>query len=339
MHLALSRSRDGRPILWYKNGFRSFRLDRILVRNPVQRSDSMAISVTSIFCAFLRGFHFENVDNPVFDDSYGLRLIPEDRLSMIKEGFIQALPFPVSREDPLEIDAAISKTIQGMPTTAQVLSRARYTEQRVERFISERGRQYLILGAGLDSFSLRHSQEESLVVYEIDEKDTQEFKIEQVLRVNRVLPSNTEYLPADLSKSPLEEIVKGASFDGKGKSCISALGLLMYLTKENIESLFHSFAEICSPGSMVVFDYFDEDTFDRAKSSSAFQRMLEQSRFTGEEFRSLFSLDELRTLCDNVAFSIEEHLSPDDIDAAYFADRADDYHACEHVHFMSIVKE
>lgn len=299
----------------------------------------MAISVTSVFCAFLRGFHFEHGEDPLFDDSYALRLIPDDRLSMIEQGFIQALPSQVSRDNPAEIDAAISRMIQGMPTTSQVLSRARFAEQRVDAFISEGGLQYVILGAGLDSFSLRRSQEGPLMVYEIDAKETQEFKKEQVIRVHKALPRNTEYIPADFSKSPLEEILRDSSFDAERRSCISALGLLMYLSEENVEGLFHSFAEICSPGSIIVFDYFDEDTFDTSKSSSAFQRMLEQSKFTGEEFRSLFSLDELRAVCENLSFSIEEHLSPDDIDAAYFADRSDDYHACEHVHFMSVVKK
>ena len=298
----------------------------------------MAISVTGIFCAFLRGFHSEYENPKIFDDPFGLRIIPDERIKLIKEGFVSTVTQAASGMPENEINSLILKIIQNMPAASQVLSRSSYAEERLEDFIDLGGPQYLIIGSGLDTFALRRVKERSLKIFEIDKPEMLAFKKEQVVRIQDRLPRNVEYIAADLSKDDLISALESSSFDRKEKAFVSMLGLIMYLTEDEISGLFKTLERLCSAGSVIAFDYFDEESRGEEKSSPRFRQMLEQGKFTGERFKSLLSEDEIGSLVKRYGFTLREHLSPEKIDELYFLNRGDDYRACEHVHFAAIEK-
>lgn len=298
----------------------------------------MAISVTSIFCAFLRGFHSYYDSFKICNDSMALQIIPEERKQLIRMGFLNSIPNlhqPISGK---EADDIISMIIRNIPTTAQVLSRTCYCENKLESFVKKGNSQYIILGAGLDTFSLRCDSFPQLKVFEIDQEDTQNFKKEQIIRIRNGLPKNTEFISADLTKKTLNQVIRKSSFDPNNVVFISALGLIMYLSIDSINELFKSFSQICLPGSLIVFDYFDNTTFDESSSSDSFKKWINQAKFTGEQFKSCLSYDDLVSITNKHNFVIKEHLAPNEIQDKLFPESETVYKACEHVHFITIEK-
>jgi methyltransferase (TIGR00027 family) len=289
-------------------------------------------------CAFIRGVQFSRNPSGPGADSFAMQLIPEDRLGLIRKAFTGSI---AGKDDNLPAHAAdeiISRALRGMPTAAQVLGRSAYVEKKLETFASSGSAQYVILGAGLDSYALRKKTSSGVKVFEIDRRETQDFKKKQIIRINGTLPSDTECISADLSLEKLSAALQRSSFDRNVPAFFSAQGLLMYLAPEEIANLFCEIASVSMPGSLVSFDYFDEETHNPEKSSEAFRAWLDQGKLTGELFKSCFSIDELRGIADTNGFRIEEHLEPEDIQKRFFENHPDGYSACEHVHFMTLEK-
>ncbi len=298
----------------------------------------MAISVTSIFCAFLRGFHSYYDTYKICNDSLALQIIPEDRRQLIRMGFLNTLPNLPKPITDKETDAIISKIIRNIPTTAQVLSRTYYCENELESFLKEGNSQYIVLGAGLDTYSLRCDKFPQIKIFEIDQGDTQFFKKEQLYRISKGLPKNTEFICADLTTNTLKQVMIESSFERNKCVFISALGLIMYLDLSSLNELFESISQICSSGSRIVFDYFDNTTFDESRSSDSFRKWINQAKFTGEQFKSCLSYNDLVSITNKYNFSIKAHLSPDEIQKKIFLENKTQYEACEHVHLITLEK-
>ena len=273
----------------------------------------MAISVTSIFCAFLRGFHSYYDSTEICDDSFALQIIPEERIQLIRKGFTSVIPNVSEQCSDKEIDAIISSIIKNIPTTAQVLSRTYYCEKELELFLEKGNSQYIILGAGLDTYSLRYNNSLPIKIFEIDQEDTQCFKKEQIYRIKKELPKIQNIFVLIYLILNCQMYCVKSSFEQNKSVLVSALGLIMYLSIDSINDLFKSLSKICLAGSLVVFDYFDDTTFDETKSSEDFKKWIKQGKLTGEQFRSCLSYDDLVSIANTNSFTVKTHLSPDEI--------------------------
>jgi O-methyltransferase involved in polyketide biosynthesis len=99
----------------------------------------------------------------------------------------------------------------------------------------------------------------------------------------------------------------------------------------------NSITEVAPAGSTIVFDYFDTDAFIPEKSSPQMQKSLEYLRKIGEPVIKGFNPSTLAEELANLGFSLQENLSPTDIEEYYFKGRTDGYHAREHAHFACAV--
>jgi methyltransferase (TIGR00027 family) len=295
----------------------------------------MAISVTSVFCAFLRGFHSAHEKPVIFDDPFALRLIPGDRMGMILGGFSSMQ----ATDGTGCLDAFISRTIQSMPTTAQVLSRAAYAEARLRELAARGIAQYVVLGAGLDSFCLRKPADSPVRAFEIDAAETQEFKKAQIARVMGSLPERTSFVAADVSTDDVSAALASSGFSPTEPCFVSMLGLAMYLDEAAIKTLLGKLFRSCAVGSEIAFDGFDGDAFDPERCSPSFRAMLAQAEVTGERYRSCCSADAIRDIARSCGFSVAEYLGPTEIDARFFSGRDDAYRACEHVAFVRLRRD
>lgn len=300
----------------------------------------MSISVTSVFCAFLRGFHSAYEQPVIFDDPFAFRLIPDDRMAMIMRGFAAmnsraAMNADASNDDPVP---GISRAIQAMPTTAQVLSRSAYAERVLGNCMAHGVSQYVVLGAGFDSFCLRKPAGSGVRVFEVDAAETQAFKKEQIMRVNGTLPERTAFVPVDLSVDDVSAALAAAGFSAGSPCFVSMLGLVMYLDEAEIGTLLGCLSRACASGSEIVFDCFNEEALDPSKCSPSFRAMLAQAELTGERYRSSFSEGALRDIARSRGFSVKEYLGQPAIDAMFFAGRGDAYRACDHVSFVRLVR-
>ncbi len=141
-----------------------------------------------------------------------------------------------------------------------VQARSRYTE---ERLLFSGARQYVLLGAGLDSFALRLNPKtaQKLRVFELDHPATQRVKRERIARAGIELPAHLRFVPIDFERERIEDALARGGFDAKEPALFAWLGVIPYLSDDAIDAVWKSVSEVAAPGSEIVFDYIVEDAF------------------------------------------------------------------------------
>lgn len=143
------------------------------------------------------------------------------------------------------------------------LCRAAYTEQSLKRAALIGIKQYVILGAGLDTFAFRETEFLSKYrVFEVDHPLTQSKKLERIVRAGWTVPDNLAFVQVDFTKDSLAERLIAVGFDPSVKSFFSWLGVTYYLSAGAIDTMLSGLSGLCADGSALVFDYPDENFFD-----------------------------------------------------------------------------
>jgi len=137
-----------------------------------------------------------------------------------------------------------------------VVLRSRYTEDKLDDAILSGVGQYVILGAGYDTFALRRQDLADRVrVFEVDHPATQEVKRHRILKANGSIPPNLTFVPVDFEIDKMDEALVRAGFDSQAPAFFSWLGVTYYLTQNAIQDSLDRIAKISAPGSQVVFDF------------------------------------------------------------------------------------
>lgn len=238
------------------------------------------------------------------------------------------------QDNPKEILKWITQ-VQLSPTP---LARAAYCERVLLHEITLGAKQYVILGAGLDTFSFRHRElENKIEIFEVDHPSMQVFKKERIKETELEVPKNLHFVSMDFTKGFSYEQLSNEGFEHK-KTFFSLLGVTYYLTKEELASLIECLFEIVPVGSSIVFDYPDENLFTKKGLSNRVENMVKMAAVGGEPMKSCFSYAEMEALLEKAGLLIYEHLSPEDIDVLYFEGRNDYLEAFETVHYVHAVK-
>lgn len=137
---------------------------------------------------------------------------------------------------------------------AQATCRSRYTEDRLAAAATRGITQYVILGAGLDSFAYRRSEPASLHVFEVDHPATQEWKRGQLAQAGIPVPDGTAFVPADFEHGELAAQLCGKGFDPARPALVSWLGVTMYLTQPAISQTLAELGTL-APGTELITDY------------------------------------------------------------------------------------
>lgn len=296
-------------------------------------------SFTAMMTAYMRAYHSMQDDSKIFDDFLAFRLIPDEKRILIEKILNKAKQ--INDHECNEICSDQTTTSASLIRSPNILSRARYTEDTLEKAVRQGVRQYVILGAGLDTFAFRRPEMlEQLEVFEIDHPATQEFKIHRLAELGWKCPAKLHFIPIDFTKENLVTALTSISaYDSKTISFFSWLGVTMYLTPDEVFDTLHSITDISPVGSTVVFDYLDSKAFTQEKPSPEIQKRQEFLRKIGEPmitgFNPLLLADKLARL----KLKLLEDLNPEDIEKRYFQERADGYHASEHGHFARVVVE
>nr|WP_087992188.1 class I SAM-dependent methyltransferase [Bacillus subtilis] len=298
-------------------------------------------SLTSLISAFARAYH-SRYDTPlIFDDFIAKDLINEKEFSDISENMIQGITFfnkeiaERLQNDPEEILKWVTQ-VQLSPTP---LARASYCEKVLHNELMLGAKQYVILGAGLDTFCFRHPElENSLEVFEVDHPSTQQFKKNKLKDAKLTIPEHLHFVPMDFTKTFSYQPLIDEGFENT-KTFFSLLGVSYYLTREENASLIsHLFSHVPS-GSSIVFDYADETLFTAKGKSNRVEHMVKMAAASGEPMKSCFTYQEIEHLLESAGLLIYEHLSPDDIHNLFFGNRIDDLSAFETIHYIHAVKK
>jgi methyltransferase (TIGR00027 family) len=201
--------------------------------------------------------------------------------------------------------------------------RSRYAEDELAAAITRGATQYVILGAGLDTFAYRNPYgDEALRVFEVDYPATQEWKRGQLAAAGIPIPASATYAPVDFERKTLSDGLRAAGFDAKKATFFSWLGVTMYLTEDAVMSTF-GFIVSTPHGGGVVFDY----AVNRSSLDPAGQKTLDalsaRVAAAGEPFRTFFEPSSLAEQLRRLGFNSVEDLTAEEINSRYFKDRAD----------------
>jgi methyltransferase (TIGR00027 family) len=283
-------------------------------------------SVTAMGTALMRADHTRSARQPLIDDPWGDRLVTDDYRSQLRENALSELP-PESQErlPTLPADELLGFFLRRHPSYATIIVRARYTEEMLAAAVGRGVRQYVIVGAGLDSFALRRPRfAAELEVFELDHPDTQRFKLARLAECGNLSPGGVHYIGADLALEGVDRALRRASFDTAVPSFFSWLGVTAYLNREANMSTLRSIASCGAPGSEIVFDYGDQQAYDNPPTDERSVRIRARLARVGEPWISGFYPAQLDDDLRAVGLELVENLSPEDLHRRYCAGSHDD---------------
>ncbi len=296
-------------------------------------------SITALMSSFGRAFHAENEDHPVFTDHLAKNLMTEEEYAAVQGYILGGAQFFEPEIDPAKqttkelLRMLINKHIAPSP-----LCRAAYTERALKTAVLTGTKQYVILGAGLDTFAFREPEFLSKhTVFEVDHPLTQADKLERITRAGWTVPDNLTFVPVDFTKDSLAERLVAAGFDPSAKSFFSWLGVTYYLSAEAIGTMLSALSSLCADGSTLVFDYPDENFFNAPEKRV--QNTIMMAKAGGEPMKSAFSYAELEKLLETQGFLIYELLTPDDIQRDIIDKAGTGIKAFEHVNYCLAVRK
>lgn len=242
------------------------------------------------------------LDSPlVLDDPLAIRVIaPEHRREL--------------EEDPERHDRSpISK-----PTRAIVVARTRIAE---DTLASSGATQYVLLGAGLDTFAYRNRLPH-VRVFEVDHPSTQALKRERLEAAGIALPPSLRYVACDFSRDRLPLVLTAAGFDPSRAVVFAWLGVVMYLERGDINDTLRYIATM-PPESAVIFDYAQPPEAFSWLQRMFYRKVLDRLAELGEPWRSFMQPESLRNDLTSFGFSSVTDLSGDELNQKYLSNRTD----------------
>ena len=265
----------------------------------VDQPDSTAIRV-----ALWRALHVE-VDPPphVLEDLVGLKL---------------AAPEAGWRERP-DMNPQFIKAFR-----ASIVARARFIEDLVVERAGRGVRQYVILGAGLDTFAQRRPEVASrLAVFEVDQPGPQAWKRRRLVEAGFGVPDWLRLVPVDFEAGDawLQKLV-AAGFDTSKPAVVVSTGVSMYLTRQAIMATLRQVAALAA-GSTFVMSFLLPLEMADPEDRVGLERAAQGARASGTPFISFFRPEEMLAMAREAGFQGARHVSAAMLAERYFAGRTD----------------
>jgi methyltransferase (TIGR00027 family) len=261
---------------------------------------------TAVRVALWRALHLE-VDPPphVLEDEIGLKLAAPD------DGW---------RHRP-DMDPHFTSRFR-----ASIVARARFIEDMV---VEQAGRgvgQYVILGAGLDSFAQRRPEiASSLKVFEVDPPGPQAWKRRRLIELGFGIPEWLRLVPVDFEAGDAWwQRLAAAGFDSGQPAIVASTGVSMYLTKDAIAATLRQIAAL-APGSMLAMTFLLPLELADPEERPGLQLAQKGARASGTPFISFFTPTEMLALAREAGFREVQHVSAATLAQRYFAGRTDGF--------------
>jgi methyltransferase (TIGR00027 family) len=206
---------------------------------------------------------------------------------------------------------------------AFVAARSRYAEDELALGVRRGVRQYVILGAGLDTFAYRNPCPEGVLqVFEVDHPATQAWKRARLDEIGITPPGDLTFAPVDFETQTLEEGLGDAGYDPRKCTFFSWLGVTEYLTTEAVMATLRFIAS-APQGSGIVFDYMISPSLLTPAQRSRFDALARRVESAGEPWQAFFDPGLLTRDLRAMGFEYAEDLGPEEINSRYFKDRKD----------------
>ncbi len=269
-----------------------------MLKNNIIKPEHTAVRV-----ALWRALHVQIDAQPyVFEDEVGLKLIAENNWR--------------ERQD---MNPEFSKSMR-----ASIVGRARFIEDIVEERVRGGVSQYVILGAGLDSFAQRRPEIGArLNIFEVDRPEPQAWKKKRLAEVGLGIPEWLHFVPVDFERGgSWWEALIAAGFDENMPAVVVSTGVSMYLTKETNLTNFQQLAKLASGSTFAMTFMLSLDLLD-PKEKSVMEFVMKKAKESQTPFLSLFTPDEILAMSKKAGFRNSEYVSGQDLYNQYFARRCD----------------
>jgi methyltransferase (TIGR00027 family) len=263
-----------------------------------QRPDPTAVRV-----ALWRAQHLDLDDPPhVFDDSVGIALAqPED-------GWQQRPDMHPTGTRPFR---------------AWIVARARFVEDLLVEQLSRGIRQYVMLGAGLDTLAQRRPDiAAQLTIFEVDQPEHSAWKREQLLRAGYDIPDRFQLVPVDFERTDGWAELSAAGFDRQQPVLVVSAGVSMYLTKEANTETLNQVAALAAGSVLAMTFQLPEELVDEAdREGRGFA--IRGAAASGTPFLSFYSPEEMLDAASTAGFREARHVSSRELTERYFSGRHD----------------
>ena len=238
-------------------------------------------------------------------------LVLDDPIAVPLLGDTYAKTLAEAREDLHEKPSVLMR--------AWLVARSRFTEDQLATATKAGVRQYVVLGAGLDTFGLRNPHP-GLEVYEVDHPATQALKRKLVESSGLGVPESLHFVAVDFETQSLQEQLKNAGLDMYVPTLFAMLGVVVYLTASAFGETLKYIAGF-PEGSGVIFDYAVPRHMLPEEEIDARDELASRVESAGEPFRLFFAPDAIRKTLD--AFESIEDLDDRELNRLYFGERTD----------------
>lgn len=281
-------------------------------------------SATADMCAMIRGYHAQFADDPVFPDTLGAALTSDRWRRVI--------------ERPLLRRVVIEGALRPMRRAAgTVIGRARYLEDQLEDAIARGCTQYVIVGAGMDSFAARRGHALPRVrVIELDHPATQGTKRARLAAVPGNPDAEVDYVPIDFETDDIPAALRRSSFDPNAVTMFSWMGVSYYLSRETVYSVLSQLGACGAPGSQIIFDY-SAPSHTHARSGRLSIKLVNTiTSRVGEPQVSSFDSEELRHRVSELGLDVVEIVTGEELRRTYFGNREDGLRPLSHIRLARI---
>jgi methyltransferase (TIGR00027 family) len=256
-------------------------------------------SKTALKVAIRRASHQLKDSPPVMHDPIAVRLIGQEHAKDLERAM-----HPVGRD-----------------FRAFMAARSRYAEDRLAEAVARGLRQYVILGAGLDTFAYRNPFP-NLQVFEVDFPATQAWKRDILSEARIEIPKNLTFVPLDFEHESLASGLAEAGFDSESAAFFGWLGVVPYLTLDAFRATLNSIAAL-PVGSGVAFDYMFPPATLTPKRRLRYDILAQRVASAGEPFQLFLTPAELEQELRNAGFCRVDQMDIDGLNALYFQNRDD----------------
>ena len=210
------------------------------------------------------------------------------------------------------------------PFRASIVARARFIEDLVIEHAAQGLSQYVILGAGLDSFAQRRPDVASrMIVFEVDPPNPQAWKRQRLAELGFGTPDWLRFVPVDFeARASWQDALVAAGFDTSKPAVVVSTGVSMYLTKEANAATLRRVASL-APGSMFAMTFLLPLEMAAPEVRPGLEMAEKGARASGTPFISFFTPPEMLALARENGFRDAQHISADTLTQRYFAGRTD----------------
>jgi methyltransferase (TIGR00027 family) len=209
------------------------------------------------------------------------------------------------------------------PFRASIVARARFVEDLVVEQTDRGVDQYVLLGAGLDTFAQRRPEIASrLRVFEIDQPGPQAWKRQRLIDLGFPVPEWLRFVPVNFEAGSWREALDAAGFDAGKPAVVASTGVSMYLTREANAATLREVAAFAH-GSTLAMTFLLPPELAPLEERSGFERARQGARASGTPFISFFTPTDLQQMARDAGFREARHVSAAALVERYFANRTD----------------